>query len=900
MITRITHGVPELPAHSGSHVVTYLSSGAIALASAFQRIMLDTFDRLKAALDDRYAIERELGTGGMATVYLAEDLKLHRKVALKVLKPELAAALGPDRFLQEIDIAAKLTHPHILGLHDCGEADGFLYYVMPYIDGESLREKLAREGELPISDAVRILKEIVDALAKAHAAGVVHRDMKPDNVMLSDRHALVTDFGIAKAVSGATGRQNLTTEGIALGTPAYMAPEQAAADPHIDHRADIYAVGAVAYELLTGGPPFTGNTQQEILAAHVTQAAEPVTKHRESVPPALAGLVMKCLEKKPADRWQAAEELIPQLEALATPSGGMTPTGMVPTRGGRGAGRKIAVAIAAVVVIVAATVWITTYFPVGGPEPGNQRIAVAPLPNRTGDPGFDMHGRWAATTITQGLQRAGIGEPVPSSVIDQALANAGGITADPVVQLSELTGAGIVVTGELFQSGDSLELMAEIVDVGTGRVLYTPEPVRSTVSEARDANTRLARGVAAALASHFEVGGQWATDATIFSPPAKLEAFREFAAGVDMFFRSNRASLPYFSRARALDSSFVSPVLFAVATHENLSEYHLADSLLSELQSERYQLTPFERATVRFHEASVRGDLEGAYNAAVDRFELDSDGAFYALLEAFWTNRLEKALEFFSHMDMSLPGLAEWGSSWIMPAQALHQLGRHEEELELAAQLRQRFPEWYRSSEIEYRAFVALGRLDEMEEVLDRIASSRSPGNLGSWYYAAGLELRAHGFGDRATEMFDRAIQWFRALPDEERETRSGNLKHALAATGRWAEARAEFEALLEATPEDIDLLGGLGVTAAGEGNLERARLIGEQLAAIDRLYLHGRTKRWQARIAAMLGERDEAVRLLRSAFREGQRYGLWLHQDIYLESLRGYGPFEQLIRPRE
>ena len=204
-------------------------------------------DRLKTALADRYTIERKIGAGGMATVYLAEDLKHHRKVAVKVLRPDLAAVVGPERFLREIEIAAKLQHPHILPLHDSGEADGFLYYVMPYVEGESLREKLAREGELPVPDAVKILREVVDALAHAHAKGVVHRDIKPDNVMLSGRHALVTDFGVAKAVSEATGREQLTTAGVALGTPTYMSPEQATADPHVDHRADIYAVGVLAY-----------------------------------------------------------------------------------------------------------------------------------------------------------------------------------------------------------------------------------------------------------------------------------------------------------------------------------------------------------------------------------------------------------------------------------------------------------------------------------------------------------------------------------------------------------------------------------------------------------------------------------------------------------------------------
>jgi len=209
--------------------------------------MSGTLQRVADALAGRYRIERELGAGGMATVYLAFDLKHHRKVAVKVLRPELAAALGADRFTREIETAAQFQHPHVLPLLDSGEASGFLYYVMPYVEGESLRDRLAQHGELPIHDAVKILVEITDALAYAHAHGVVHRDIKPDNVLLSSRHALVTDFGVAKALSEATGRQQLTTAGVALGTPAYMAPEQAVADPHLDQRVDIYAVGALGY-----------------------------------------------------------------------------------------------------------------------------------------------------------------------------------------------------------------------------------------------------------------------------------------------------------------------------------------------------------------------------------------------------------------------------------------------------------------------------------------------------------------------------------------------------------------------------------------------------------------------------------------------------------------------------
>jgi len=292
---------------------------------------VNIIDALAAALADRYKIERELGQGGMATVFLADDLRHRRKVAVKVLRPEIAVSLGSDRFFREIEVAAQLQHPHILPLLDSGEAGGFYYYVMPLVEGESLRERLTRHGELPIHDAVKVLIEVVDGLAYAHGRGVVHRDIKPDNVMLSGRHALVTDFGVAKAVNEATGRQQITTAGVALGTPSYMAPEQATADPHLDHRVDIYAVGIMAYEMLTGTPPFHGRTPQELLAAQVTQAPAPITTRRPAVPPGLDALIMKCLEKRPADRWQSAEELGNQLEVLGTPSAGITPTQTRPT-----------------------------------------------------------------------------------------------------------------------------------------------------------------------------------------------------------------------------------------------------------------------------------------------------------------------------------------------------------------------------------------------------------------------------------------------------------------------------------------------------------------------------------------------------------------------------------------
>ncbi|HQR17771.1 MAG TPA: protein kinase [Gemmatimonadales bacterium] len=322
--------------------------------------MSDSYSRLVAALANRYRIERELGAGGMATVYLAEDLKHHRQVAVKVLKPDLAATLGAERFVREVEVAARLHHPHILPLYDSGEADGFLFYVMPYEEGQSLRERLQKETELPIRDVVRLLHDVADALTHAHQHGLVHRDIKPENVMLSGQHALVTDFGVAKAVSEATGRHQMTTAGVALGTPVYMAPEQATADPHVDHRADIYALGVLGYELLTGQPPFTGPSPQAVIAAQVTQAPVPVMERRPAVPPGLAALIMRCLEKRPADRYQSAAELLPLLEALTSPSGGTTPLGTAPYQAmARRPRRRLAHAVG-VVVVVALMAWLAS------------------------------------------------------------------------------------------------------------------------------------------------------------------------------------------------------------------------------------------------------------------------------------------------------------------------------------------------------------------------------------------------------------------------------------------------------------------------------------------------------------------------------------------------------------
>ncbi|HJU75128.1 MAG TPA: serine/threonine-protein kinase, partial [Gemmatimonadaceae bacterium] len=320
--------------------------------------MPDLRDRLQAALGATYRIERELGAG-MSRVFVAEDVQLGRKVVLKVLPADFAGSVNGERFEREVRVAARLQHPHIVPLLAAGSAGDLPYYVMPYIEGQSLRDRLAREGELPVGEVVRILREVLDALDYAHRHGVVHRDIKPDNILLTERHAVVTDFGVAKALSDATGEGRLTATGIALGTPAYMAPEQIGGEPNVDHRADIYAVGALAFEMATGMPPFRGATTQAVLAAHMTQSPPSVATLREGVPAALDSIVQRCLAKRPADRWQTAAELIPSLDTLvATTTPGATTVPTTPNAKRQPHPLRVAVVFGLASLAILAMVWM--------------------------------------------------------------------------------------------------------------------------------------------------------------------------------------------------------------------------------------------------------------------------------------------------------------------------------------------------------------------------------------------------------------------------------------------------------------------------------------------------------------------------------------------------------------
>ncbi len=389
--------------------------------------MADLLARLKDALGDRYEIERPLGRGGMATVFLAEDLKHHRRVAIKVLDPEVAAAVGPDRFLREIETVAGLTHPHILPLHDSGVADGLLFHVMPYVAGESLRDRLAREKQLPIEDALNIAREVADALDYAHRRRVVHRDIKPENILLEEHHAVVADFGIARAIHAAGGAR-LTETGIAVGTPAYMSPEQAGGDRELDGRSDLYSLGCVLYEMLAGEPPFTGPTVESLLHQHLSVSPRPVTELRPAVDRDTREIVAKALAKTPADRFTTTAEFAVVLAAAARP---------VPS-------------------------------PAAGPPGQPPSIAVLPLANLSADPEQEYFCDGIAEEIINALaQVEGLRVVARSSSFAFK-----GRTVD-IREIGRSLEVGAVLEGSVRRAENRLRISAQLIDVANGYHLWS-------------------------------------------------------------------------------------------------------------------------------------------------------------------------------------------------------------------------------------------------------------------------------------------------------------------------------------------------------------------------------------------------------------------------------------------
>ncbi len=530
--------------------------------------MTDISDRLQSELGGRYTIERELGRGGMATVHLARDLRHDRPVALKVLHPELAAVLGPERFLREIKTAARLQHPHILSVHDSGEAAGQLWFTMPYVEGESLRGRLRREKQLPVDEAVRITREAAQALDYAHRHGVVHRDVKPENLLLTeDGDTLVADFGVARALQD--GEEALTQTGLAVGTPAYMSPEQAGGARDLDGRTDVYALGTVLHEMLAGEPPFAGPTPQAAVTRRFTEAPRPLRQLRETVPEAVEQAVLKALAKAPADRFPSAAEFARALAApaAATPvSTSVNPTAvtpqvhvsatLTPAARRRVPAPAVTLGLGILIGLGALFGWLRSHGAGGPGDTGVKRVAVLP---------FENLGRSEDEYFADGLTDAVRGKlaALPNlEVMARASSSQYKRTSKTAQQIGRELGVQYLLTGTVrwdqrTAGHDRVQVSPELVEAGTGSTRWQ-EPFDAALTDVFQVQADVAARVAQALDVALGSGERARLEAR---PTTNLAAYDLYLRGNDYYERGYarenfRIARQLYERAVRADSSF--------------------------------------------------------------------------------------------------------------------------------------------------------------------------------------------------------------------------------------------------------------------------------------------------------------------------------------------------------
>ena len=571
--------------------------------------MTDLTDELNAALADRYRLERELGRGGMAVVFLAEDLRHHRQVALKVLRPGLAREIGTERFLREIELAAGLNHPHILPLHDSGAAGGFLFYVMPYVEGESLRGRLTREEQLPLDDALQIAREVADALSFAHSRDVVHRDIKPENILLQSGHAVVADFGIARAITEAGGG-TLTGTGMALGTPAYMSPEQAAGSRDLDGRSDLYSLGCVLYEMLAGQPPFTG-PPESLVYQHLSVKPRPVADVRPAVPEGLERAIHRALAKTPADRFSTAAQFA---EALVAPTDVLV--SKAPTRPAHRRLMPVAVAIAAGLAL-ALVVW---------------RFGPSLLRGRPADPAkkswilvaeFDGPAEDSSVVtatrelVTAALDQSEIVATVPDDQIRVALENAGKPTSTRVDatlarELAYRGGVRAVVEGRVTRLGRRYSVALRLVDADSARVLFAVSDVARDEDDLIPTVGRIAGKLRAELGERRSaIEATWELGEGVETP--SFEAFRRgLRAGELVSIGEARAAITVARSALALDPDYAGAWVAIGFAFSNLNEPDSALEAFAQAHARPGRLSERDRLFDETVVAGLKGDLPGA------------------------------------------------------------------------------------------------------------------------------------------------------------------------------------------------------------------------------------------------------------------------------------------------
>jgi len=767
-------------------------------------------ERLAAALADRYRIERPLGEGGMATVYLAEDVKHHRRVALKVLRPELAAALGPERFLREIEIAAALHHPHILALYDSGRtggpADGrsaptagppdrptaeFLYYVMPFVEGESLRDRLEREKQLPLEEALQIAEEVADALSYAHSRGVVHRDIKPENILLESGHAIVADFGIARAISAAGG-DRLTQTGMSVGTPAYMSPEQAAGSDEVDGRSDLYALGCVLYEMLAGAPPFTGPTVENVVHQHLTAEPRPIVQLRPAVPAEVADMLQRALAKTPADRFSPAAAFAQALRGTARASASRTTPPTAPVRPAR---RLVALAGAVGAVAVAAFLVATRPWQRSASGERDRSIAVLPFENLSGDEENAFFAAGVHEDILTYLAKVRDVRVISRSSVMRY--------ADRRLTVREVArdlGVAHVMEGSIRRAGNQVRVTAQLIDARTDEHLWA-ESFDGELSDVFAIQTSIAQAIVRALEAQLSPEEQ---QRLAERPTSSVEAYDLFLKARDAGNRAGISLEADLEVERLLEQAIAVDPGFA-----------LAHAMLGEARTQSYWFSA-DRTPERLAAAKTAIDRAFQLNPGLPEAHLALAGYYY---RGFYD--YPRALEQLEIERQGFPGSTD---VLHLLGLTLRRLGRWSESVDAFEEAAQLDPANLGSKGEAFVTAIDAREWDRARAISERLAVEH-PRNGTFAAYRALLLLRRYGDTAGARLQFaqaDEADEWYYGFS---RFTTELYVRDFSAAAGTAQRYARHFDLTVPGT-SDVELARALlagGDSAGGRAALARA-----------------------------------------------------------------------------
>ena len=776
-----------------------------------------------------------------------------------------------------------------------------MYIAMACYEGESLRDRI-KKGPIEKNEALDIAIQVAQGMAKAHAKGIVHRDIKPANILVtSDGVAKVVDFGLAKLA----GQVKLTREGTTIGTVAYMSPEQAKGEA-VDQRTDIWSLGIVLYEMLTGVLPFKGEYDQSLIHSILHQEPERLAKLRKDLPPGLENIIFKALAKKPSDRYQSMDELLEDLQSVAE--------GLKPVRAasiifrGRILGFKKAYAYPMIAgVAILAVLAGLLIFRKSSPGLDPDLIAVAVFENQTGDSSLDPLGRMASDWIFQGLSQIESLKIVPTISMLQLLplAKPGEKTSPALFSLqalAEQTGAGKVVSGTYYLAGGEIQFISRITDTQKRKLIFSLEPVKGSLANKMDIIEKLRQRIMGALAPDLGFSfGAWKS-----ARPPSYEAYQEFILGMNSYGSDFAKAIGHLEKIVKLDPGFMPARLWLARSYSIQGQGDKAVSTLEFMDQNRDKLTREMALFLDLSKADSQGKSEEALRIALQLHKLAPHEALYtfrAAIQEIAINKPRQAIDLFEKVEVTESWLKDggWFGNWSI---AHYLLGNHKKELEVIRRARKYFPDDLAPMAMEARALAALGRIEEVKKVVDESLLSRS--SVGTWtagrvMLAAAREMRLRGYQEDFKDMARRAVEWYRGRPAGQAaaEQQRSELAAALYVSEQWAEAGARIEKLRSERPDDIEYLGYGGALAARSGHKEVALKISEELNGIDRPFIYGEQTYWRARIAALLGMKEEAVELLRQSFAQGNGYSVFIIQEADFGLIRDYAPFIELMKPK-